>query len=144
MIGEMLEFLLANLHLGADRTLLGQLLLRAAEPGRPLRVLAPDGHLARPLRAAGCEVVDGVGLGDRPADAVCAALQGGDLVQSLSGWAAEVRPGGLVLLVSRRGRPRRQALCAAFLHAGLAEPVQRTAGVAVVTTGRVARPPLSA
>ena len=139
MFGGMLDFLVQNLHLGADRTLLGKLLSRAAEPGRPLRVLAPDGHLARPLRAAGCEVIEDGG----PADALCAALQPGDLVSDLSAFAEQVRPGGLVLVVSRRGRPRRQALCAVFLHAGLAEPVQRTAGVAVVTTGRVGpRPPL--
>lgn len=144
MIGGMLDFLVHNLRLGADRALLGQLLRPAAEAGRPPRVLAPGGHLGRRLRAAGFEVLEADG--PEPLDAVCAPLRQaelGPLLLELSGWADKVRPGGLVLLVSRRGRPRRQTLCAAFLHAGLADPVQRTAGVAVVTAGRVLRrPPL--
>ncbi|MCS6915073.1 MAG: hypothetical protein RMK29_12405 [Myxococcales bacterium] len=134
----MLDFFLRNLQPGGGALLLRQLLERAAQGGQPLRVLAPGGHLRRPLRAAGCQVHERVD--HEPLDAVCATAWRSDLTQQLAGWARLVRPGGVVVLVTPRGRPLRQVVCAAFLHAGLADPVQHTAGVAVLTSGRVPPP----
>ena len=49
-------------------------------------------------------------------------------------WSGERKKG--VVLVTLRGRPGRTTLCAAFLHAGLSEPLQETRGLVVVTAGR--------
>lgn len=138
MLSGMLDFFMHNLQLGGGSPLLRQILGRAAQAGRPLRVLAPGGHLRRPLSAAGYEVHERIG--DEPMDAVCATAWRSDLTQELAAWARLVRPGGVVVLVTPRGRPLRQVVCAAFLHAGLVDPVQHTAGVAVLTAGRVPPP----
>jgi hypothetical protein len=139
MIEGMLELLVQSLHLGAEAPVLSQVLSPLGRP--PLRVLAINGHLARPLRAAGYEVYE---EGQEPAaagadlpDVLCASLLGKDLIRTLEGWGGMVRKGGMVLTVTRRGRPKRSTLCAAFLHAGLLDPAQRSAGMAVLTAGRV-------
>lgn len=114
-----------------------------------LRVLALDPRLVRPLRAAGCQVV----LEDRqppvPAgppgerfDALCLRplqLPSGD---ELRAYGRRVREGGLVVVCTAAGRSggaRRWQLAAAFLHAGLADVVQRVVGRYVVTAGQVPR-----
>jgi hypothetical protein len=145
VIGELLDFMVQLLHLGADRPALQKVLRPLYEGDRPLRVLLSGGALARPLRAAGCEVYEAQkGPPPAPPDVICASGVRGDLRAALQEWAEQVRPGGMVVLVTRRGHPTRARLCAALLHAGLVEPVQRAAGFSVITAGRAALPPSSA
>ena len=112
-----------------------------------LRVVALDPRLVRPLRAAGCQVVlEDPQASERPSgerfDALCLRplrLPSGDELQA---YARRVREGGLVVVCSAAGRSggaRRWQLAAAFLHAGLADVVQRVVGRYVVTAGQVPR-----
>jgi hypothetical protein len=164
--------LLRQLWLGVDGKALAQLMdgLRFADgQGQlwPLRVLALDARLRRPLRAAGCTVVvddtpiDEAALAaslapagppagaERPdmpdladlADALCALATGNELLPRLIYYARRVRRGGLLVLCSRPGSPARPHLAAALLHAGLTDVVQLPAGRMVLTAGRVTYPP---
>lgn len=136
MFESMLEFLVQSLHLSADEPALRKLLRPLSGGERPPRVLSVGGALSRPLRAAGCEVfTEETADKAEPLDAICAAVSPLALIPTLTEWSARVRPGGMVLLVTRRGRPTRARLCAGFLHAGLRDPVQRTAGVSIITAG---------
>lgn len=114
-----------------------------------LRVVALDPRLLRPLRAAGCQVVlEDPQLPPRELppgerfDALCLRplrLPSGD---ELRAYARRVREGGLVVVCSAAGRSggaRRWQLAASFLHAGLADVVQRVVGRYVVTAGQVPR-----
>jgi hypothetical protein len=140
-----------KLLLGVDGKVLGQLMqgLRFADgQGQlwPLRVLALDARLRRPLRVAGCTVV--VDEAQPPeghvpasadlADALCALMTSGQPLPLVRGYARRVRQGGLVVLCSRPGSPPRALLAAALLHAGLCDIVQAPAGRMVLTAGRVA------
>ena len=140
----------SQLWLGIDNKVLTQLMdgLRFADgQGQlwPLRVLALDARLRRPLRAAGCAVVvdeapypaERVPTGPELADALCALLTTTDLIPLARGYARRVRLGGLVVLCSRPAFPARPLLAAALLHAGLTEVVQVPAGRVVLTAGRV-------
>ena len=62
----------------------------------------------------------------------------GDWEAAIAGWCQAVRNGGTLILVGRDSRTEqaRRALCA-----GLVDLAQRTAGRAVVTSGRVRRLP---
>lgn len=139
-----------KLWLGIDTKALAQLMdgLRFADgQGQlwPLRVLALDARLRRPLRAAGCAVVvdeapypaERIPTGPELADALCALLTTTELIPLVRGYARRVRLGGLVVLCSRPSFPARPRLAAALLHAGLTEVVQVPAGRVVLTAGRV-------
>jgi hypothetical protein len=115
----------------------------------PLRVLALDARLRRPLRAAGCAVVvdetpfdpERAVAGSELADALCALATTTELIPLVRGYTRRVRLGGLLVLCSRPGFPARPLLAAALLHAGLVEVVQVVAGRVVLTAGRVAHWP---
>jgi hypothetical protein len=136
MLEGTLEYVLQGLRLGAEMAVVKEVLRPLAEDGRRLRVLHLSGHLRRPLLQAGHDVLsrDRLPPGEAP-DVVC-ALAERDLIPGVVRLSQQVRPGGLVLLLSRRGQPARSALCAALLHAGLTDPVQRTTRMAVLTAGR--------
>lgn len=114
-----------------------------------LRVVALDPRLVRPLRAAGCQVVLEDPKGPVPAapvpggerfDALCLRPQRPLSGDELRAYARRVREGGLVVVCSAAGRAggaRRWQLAAPFLHAGLADVVQRVVGRYVVTAGQV-------
>ena len=144
----------SQLWLGIDGKALAQLMdgLRFADgQGQlwPLRVLALDARLRRPLRAAGCAVVvdeapltpERIPSGPELADALCALVTTTDLIPLLRGYTRRVRLGGLVVLCSRPTFPTRPLLAAALLHAGLTEVVQLPAGRVILTAGRVAHWP---
>ena len=139
-----------QLWLGIDGKALAQLMesLRFADgQGQlwPLRVLALDARLRRPLRAAGCAVVvdetplppEHIPSGAELADALCALVTTTELIPLVRGYARRVRRGGLLVLCSRPGFPARPLLAASLLHAGLGEVVQVPAGRVVLTAGRV-------
>jgi hypothetical protein len=135
MFGEIVEFF--SDHLGGDPPALRRVLLPLRKGGeaQPLRVWTPSSELLPSLRAAGCEVtVEEVA---ELSDVSCAARPKSELLEGIYALKERTRPGGMVVLVTRRGRPTRSRLCAAFLHAGLREPVQRTAGMSVITAGIV-------
>lgn len=140
----------SQLWLGIDGKALAQLMdgLRFADgQGQlwPLRVLALDARLRRPLRAAGCAVVvdetpyspERLPTGPELADALCGLVNTEELIPLVRGYARRVRLGGLVVLCSRPTFPARPLLAAALLHAGLTEIVQVPAGRVVLTAGRV-------
>lgn len=139
MIDGMLDWLVQGLGLGAQGEVLDQMLRPLGAGTTPPRVVVVDAPLHRPLREAGYQVYDPGQPGSELPDALCATLHGRDLLPALREWAGQVRDGGIVLLLSRRGQPQRAAVCAAFLHAGLVQPVQRARGVAVLTAGQVVR-----
>ena len=138
MLPRVMDWLVQGLRLGGKNGALGRAL---GPPGpRPaLRVVAVSTSLVRPLRDGGHEVLGEEGLGGKP-DAVCAVAGPRDLGPTLLSWAQAVRPGGRVVLVTRRGRIRRSLICASMLHAGLGEITQEGVGTALVTAGRVRRP----
>lgn len=140
----------SQLWLGIDGKALAQLMdgLRFADgQGQlwPLRVLALDARLRRPLRHAGCSVVvdeapyppERTPTGPELADALCGLVSTQELIPLVRGYARRVRLGGLVVLCSRPAFPARPLLAAALLHAGLTEIVQVPAGRVVLTAGRV-------
>ncbi len=147
-----------QLWLGIDGKVLTQLMdsLRFADgQGQlwPLRVLALDARLRRPLRTAGCTVVvdeaplppEHIPSGAELADALCALVTTSELLPLVRGYARRVRLGGLLVLCSRPGSPARSLLAAALLHGGLTEVVQVAAGRVILTAGRVTHwpePPL--
>lgn len=145
-----LRELWSQLWLGIDGKALTQLMdgLRFADgQGQlwPLRVLALDARLRRPLRAAGCSVVvdeapypaERMPTGPELADALCALATTNELIPLVREYARRVRLGGLIVLCSRPAFPPRPLLAAALLHAGLAEIVQVPAGRVVLSAGRV-------
>jgi hypothetical protein len=136
MIAGVMDWLVQSLRLGAESGVLGRALMPLSSGMGRLRVVAVSPLLVRPLRLCGYEVL-GLEALDRPPrpDAICALCGPEDLGPLLSGWARAVRPGGMVVLVTRRGRVARSLLCAAMLHAGLAGITQRGAGATLITTG---------
>lgn len=133
MISGLFEWLAQGLRLGVAGPALRRA-LRPLEP--PLSALCVDAPLSGLLRAQGVTV---------PApgtpDVVLGGAAPGELDAALRGYAERVCPGGRVVLVTRRGRFPLTRLCAAFLHAGLGDLWQETAGLLVLTAGTV-RPPL--
>lgn len=103
----------------------------------PLRVLTPDEKLSKPLRAAGCAVVVEAAPTSQGADALCLMLHDERTLSSIEALTTCVRSGGLVILCGRPGQLPRQQLTAAFLHAGLSEVVQLSAGRYLLTAGQV-------
>lgn len=155
MRASLLEFMSQGLRLGIGSEALSQvlrpLLHQTARP-RALVLEGVSGRWARALLLLGCEVRREAGplptaLAPGPeatappaqADLLCAGPLPGDPIRGLRELAAAVRPGGMVLLMTGRriARADRAALCAAFLHAGLAAPVQQAAGMSLLTAGRV-------
>ena len=108
----------SQLWLGIDNKVLTQLMdgLRFADgQGQlwPLRVLALDARLRRPLRAAGCAVVvdeapypaERVPTGPELADGLCALLTTTELIPLVRGYARRVRLGGARGAVLAAGVP---------------------------------------
>ncbi len=146
MIAGAIDWLLQSLLMGVGNGAVGRALLPLGARGpaendpQPLRVVAMTKVLVRPLRAAGHEVLGPEALtGGQVPDAVCAVIGKEELGARLSDWAQAVRPGGMVVLLTRRGKVPRPRLCAAMLHAGLGEVTQAGAGATLVTAGRAAR-----
>lgn len=129
------DFFLDSLELGPRPQML-QSLLMPIKSSRP-RVLLYGGLLRRSLRKIDCHLETPNTKTEETPDVICGQKLHKDLRTTLLQWKSQLTSGGLVLLVSFRSEMPKEKICAAFLHAGLREPVQEMTRALILTAGLV-------
>ena len=116
-----------------------RMLLRPIKKTSP-HVLVHGRFLHRSLKRIGCVLQLPSLPSSQPPDVVCGRKMHRDLKTTLQSYLSSLSQGGLVLLITLRSEMPRENICAAFLHAGIVDPVQESTRVFVLTAGVVTPP----